>query len=83
MRKKNMWYFAQFDKNKNTRGAVLLSLKFEALALIVTLFHECFSRFLHCENATIHAKPLILPKMVFMQKWLFKQPKLKEFLEHI
>ena len=78
-----MWYFAQFGKNKNTRGAVLLSLKLQALALNVTLLHECFSRFLHCKNAKIHAKPLILPEMVFMQKWLFKQPKLKEFLEYI
>ena len=79
----NMWCFAWFGKSKKIHWAVLLPVKLQALALKVTLLRECFSRFLNCKNVPIRVKHLILPEMVFMQKWLFNQPKLKKFLEYI
>ena len=81
--KMNMWCFAWFGKSKKIHWAVLLPVKLQALALKVTLLRECFSRFLNCKNVPIRVKHLILPEMVFMQKWLFNQPKLKKFLEYI
>ena len=53
--------FAQFKNVKNTHGAVL------------TLLHECFSRFLNCKNGTKSRKiSHIVDDLLYVIYWILR-----------
>ena len=58
-----IWHRSNSQQNmKNTHGPVFFSVKLQAL-LIVTLLHECFSRFLDCTNGTKSRNASHLPRV--------------------